>query len=302
MRRSLAIGDLAELVVLDTRIPGRDLQYGDDGAKALDDPTRSLLDADQRAWALERIGDQSRRWCLLASQVPVAELELPIPLGRVVDEAMPAGYRVIDGEAICTDVWEGYPVERTALIDAIGQRGTGAVVVSGDVHSSWASLLCDAGDHAVAADLVAPAVSATEMGQRLPRGWRKLAEKIGDDVPHQVWHDLERHGYLRVDIRPHVVRGDWFAIESDQHGEQPERLASWAIDWSQPGRLRREVPSSALGAIDDARRPGVPVDALPAPAAPPPRSRAKRGALLIASLVVFALVAVVAGRLRRRSR
>ena len=38
MHRSFRLGDLVELVVLDTRIPGRDLQAGDEGAKALDDP------------------------------------------------------------------------------------------------------------------------------------------------------------------------------------------------------------------------------------------------------------------------
>ncbi|MDQ2677613.1 MAG: alkaline phosphatase D family protein, partial [Actinomycetota bacterium] len=39
--RSFRVGDLAELVVLDARLVGRDQQAGDDGALAVDDPNRS---------------------------------------------------------------------------------------------------------------------------------------------------------------------------------------------------------------------------------------------------------------------
>ena len=77
--RSVAIGDLAELVLLDTRLVGRDRQAGDDGAKPLDDPDRSLLGDEQRAWLAERLGDTTRPWAVVASGVVVNELELAWP-------------------------------------------------------------------------------------------------------------------------------------------------------------------------------------------------------------------------------
>jgi phosphodiesterase/alkaline phosphatase D-like protein len=303
MRRSFVIGDLAELVVLDTRIPGRDQQVGDDGAKPLDDPDRALLDPDQRRWARERILDRTRPWCLLASQVPVAVLELPVPLGGVVEDLMPSGYLVLDGEAVCTDLWEGYPAERNALVDAMARRGPGTVVLSGDVHSSWASLICDEHDDVVAVDLVCPAVSATEMGQQLPRGWRTAAEKVANDVPHQVWHDLERHGYLHVDVRPDRVRGDWYAADSDRDGGRPERLASWEVGRTSPLQLVEATPSSAASAFDDAVRPGVPLEALPQPEPINRHHRSKLArAIAVAVGVAGSAAAVVLVRRRARSR
>lgn len=301
MRRSFVIGDLAELVVLDTRIPGRDLQSGDEGAKSLEDPDRALLDPEQRRWAHERVLDTTRPWCLLASQVPVADLELPVPMGTLVDDAMPSGYRVIDGEAVCTDLWDGYPVERRALIDVIARRGAGTVVLSGDVHSAWASLLCTETGDAVAVDFVTSAVSATEMGQQLPPGWRKAAERIANEVPRQVWHDLERHGYLHVDVRPDRVRADWYAIESDERDAVPERLASWAVDHTAPGHLRRATPDSPSASFADVIRPGLPRETMPAPEAPPPRAPSSRIKILVGlAAVLGAAVAVLAWRRRRQ--
>ena len=44
--RSFAVGDLAEIVLLDTRIIGRDVQPDDDGTLPYDDPRRSMLGDD----------------------------------------------------------------------------------------------------------------------------------------------------------------------------------------------------------------------------------------------------------------
>ena len=69
--RSFDAGDLAELVLLDTRLWGRDEQADEPGALPLRAPERSLLGDDQRAWALERVADTTRPWLLLANGVVV---------------------------------------------------------------------------------------------------------------------------------------------------------------------------------------------------------------------------------------
>lgn len=193
MHRSVTFGDLAELLVLDTRIPGRDLQAGDPGAKPIDDPDRRMIPESQMEWAESRLADRSTTWTVVTSQVPLARLQLPVPFGSVVDAGMPSGYRVIDGRALCTDGWDGYPAQRGRLASALDRREGSAVVVSGDVHSNWAALVRDDSDRSVAVDMVTTAVSATAMGEQLPEGWHprrthlRQGRRHGLERPRAPW-------------------------------------------------------------------------------------------------------------------
>ena len=307
MHRSVAFGDLAELVVLDTRIPGRDLPSGDEGAKALDDPDRRIVPDAQMDWVEERLADRTRTWAIVASQVPVAPLTLPVPPGTVAelaDDAMPSGYRVVDGHAVCTDLWDGYPVQRERLARALDARAGSAVVVSGDVHSNWAALVPDpTGQRAVAADLVTSSVSATAMGEQLPHGWRTVAEKVvANRVRDAVWSDLEHHGYLRIDVRPEELRGDWIAVEPGERPLRPRVIASWALAPQQPVELRPAVPSSSVTGFRDVRRPRLPFTE-PAPVVPERAPGLTGRRVRIAALALVPVVAAgawLAWRSRRR--
>jgi alkaline phosphatase D len=310
MWRSFAIGDLAELVLLDTRIPGRDEQSEGRDLEHLCDPSRSMLDPDQRAWAYDRIRDRERPWCLLATAVVLSPLELHVPAGALIDDAMPSGYDVIDGEAVCTDEWDGYPVERRKLLNVVAERGGGTVLLSGDVHSSWAfETRNDPTLAPVAVEFVAPAVSSTPMGDQLP-GVEHTAELVADDVPNQRWHDLHHHGYVRLDVRPGEVRADWLAVDDDDRSVPPRTLASWAVDPAFPPRLRPATPSipdAAIGTDDARTRPGLPLDVLPLPAArsarPEPRAAAiGRVALRAAPLVAVGVAVALVLRRRRGGR
>lgn len=305
MHRSVRLGDLAELVVLDTRIPGRDLQAGDEGAKPLHDPDRRLIPEAQMEWAEERLADRSTAWAVVASQVPVARLQLPIPFGAIVDAAMPSGYKVVDGNALCTDGWDGYPVQRARLAEALDRRHGSAVVVSGDVHSNWASAIHDpSGERVVAMDFVTTAVSSTAMGEQLPAGWRAIADAMAEEATDKVWSDLRHHGYLRVDIRPDELRGDWIAVEPGEEPMRPTVIASWAVRPELPVVLREATPSSSLTEFADVRRPGLPLSTLPVPDERPSARRSFRARVRRAALVasVAALVVGVTLAARRRWR
>ena len=302
MHRSFRFGDLLELVVLDTRIPGRDLQSGDEGAKPLDDPG-----APDHPRGADGVGRGATRrpvvaWAVVASQVPVARLQLPIPLGSLVDAALPSGYRVIDGNLVCTDGWDGYPVQRERMARALEGRQGSAVVVSGDVHSNWASLVLDpTGERAVAADMVTTAVSATAMGEQLPAGWRTVAEELTTGVADYVWRDLEHHGYLRVDVRPDELRGDWIATDPGVEPLRPTVIGCWAVRPELPVVLRESTPSSSVIGFADVRRPGLPLDVLPVPELRPAarqsfRARGRR----VATVAGLAGSAVGLGVLVRR--
>ena len=124
--RSLSLGSLADLVVLDTRTWGRDRQPTT-GAEVGGPPQdgsanveRSMLGSDQAAFVAERLqrpDDPAQRppWVLLANQVMFHPLRVPVPSAALVDEITMAGLLVVGDEALNADQWDGYPQARDAL-------------------------------------------------------------------------------------------------------------------------------------------------------------------------------------------
>ncbi|MEH0008031.1 MAG: alkaline phosphatase D family protein [Flavobacteriales bacterium] len=91
--RSLTIGNLVNLIMLDTRLIGRDkqLSYGDyfdpqghfDSASFqadLFDPERTMLGATQKAWLLDELRTDSARWQVLGNQVLMGKMRIPVKL------------------------------------------------------------------------------------------------------------------------------------------------------------------------------------------------------------------------------
>jgi alkaline phosphatase D len=126
-------GTLAELVTLDDR------QYRSHHAcratlnprgKPLEncaerlDPGRTMLGAGQEAWFADGMRRASSRWNVIAQQTLMAELDRG-PGERHVYWA---------------DGWDGYPIARQRLLDAVAASPVkDTLVLGGDVHSFWAA-------------------------------------------------------------------------------------------------------------------------------------------------------------------
>jgi alkaline phosphatase D len=94
--RQFRYGDLVDLLMLDTRLVGRDLQvaYTDfingglidvDAARAaVNDPNQQLLGEDQTGWLKDRLTNSTSRWQVLGQQVLVGRDPLPEPVARAV--------------------------------------------------------------------------------------------------------------------------------------------------------------------------------------------------------------------------
>ena len=263
--RSVAIGDLAELVVLDTRLSGRDQQAGDEGTKPLHDPTRSLLGDEQRAWVAERAADVSRPWMLLVTGVVVNEVELPLPAAAaLLNPLLPNGYDAVDGKIIHDDQWDGYPAERERLIDALAARGRAggrAVILSGDIHSSWAfeGPRSPAEATPVAVEFTTPSVASKPMGHsRVPGAWR-LLDGLMRTLEHAPFADVTARGYGLLDVTRDAATMSWWFVEPTAADPSADaslgacyvsRRAGW------PPRLEPSTPAPDLA------RPGLP-DPLP---------------------------------------
>lgn len=297
MWRSVALGDLAELVVLDTRLGGRDAQP--DEGQDLDDPSRHLLSPPQWSWVEERVADRSRPWCLLASQVPISVMELPMPDHLDLDDRLPDGYTLRDGVALCTDQWDGYRAERDRLVALLDERGGGTVVLSADIHSSWVfDGPFNAALEPVAGELTGTSISSTTMGGNLGRAGAALAERIADGMEHVRWVDLDEYGFVLVDVTTSSVEGSFWAVDPSDRSATARRMAAWAIG---PSRGARWARIDSDTSDDQPEVEGLPAEGPPAGGRAPSPGRSvlgklvRVGAVVGAGLVVRSLV-----RARRR--
>lgn len=292
--RSLELGDLAEIVVLDARLGGRDEALDSAGGDSeIESPDRKMLSPEQWEWATERIGDRTRPWTIVSSQIPVSEMRLPMPDSVDVDSLLPEGYTVMDGVGICTDQWDGYAAEQRRLAEALGRRGGGAVLLSADVHSSW---VFDgpfaANGEPVAGELTGSSVSSTTMGGNLGPAATGLVERIGAGMDHVCWVDLDEHGFIVVDVTPDRVRGEMWKADPYDTSARAERMTAWHIGPEAGARWQEADDVAAEDDDDPAAVEG------PAPLGPPAGGRLpdpKRkvaGKLLRAAAAAGVLVAL----------
>ena len=217
--RGFRFGDLADLLMLDTRLVGRDEQLPRDPASTFADPTRSLLGAPQEVWLMDQLTRSAAdeiRWRVLGQQVLFSPLALPGALPN-------------------PDAWDGYPASRTRLLDHLEAHGIGDVVVlTGDIHSSWAFDVArdpfDAaaydpatGAGSLAVEFVAPAISSSALGTfpRAVEAYRDAAQTR----PHLRWHDLDRRGYGLLDLAPERAQAEWWFVETVTERRLDERFA-----------------------------------------------------------------------------
>jgi alkaline phosphatase D len=110
--RRLQYGDLLDLLMLDTRLIGRDLQftYSDfttdgiiDVAQAragYGDSNRTLLGGTQRDWLRQHLSQSSARWQVLGQQVLMSRYHLPAPIMESLDPGIsPDNPKLAEGTA-----------------------------------------------------------------------------------------------------------------------------------------------------------------------------------------------------------
>lgn len=203
--RQFAYGDLFDLVLLDTRFAGRDPRIGANCDRAgIDDPTRSLLGAEQEGWFFEALRASYARgagWRLVAQQVMMGQLS-----------------DVARGCVTHPDQWDGYAPSRARVLGLLRDEAIDNVVVlTGDAHSSWAFDLAEApfdaerydpttGQGSLAVEFVTPSVSS-------PATFADDGESPSTH-PHLKYVDRVRHGYVLVDVARERVQAEWYHVGS----------------------------------------------------------------------------------------
>jgi alkaline phosphatase D len=235
--RTFRIGSLADVLMLDTRLTGRDQQVDRKEIARIEDPQRSLLGRAQEAWLFGELREsQARgaRWQVLGQQVMFAPMAPP---------GQPAGN---------ADAWDGYRPARDRIVDYLAaHRMPNAVVLTGDVHSSWAYDIARdpwggydrrTGRGTTAVEFVTPSVTS-------PSGWtpETAARRLADMQaarPHLHWADGLTHGYVVLDLTRAAVQADWFAVRTIEERTTDERFVKGFVSEHGNPHLM-EAPTSA---------------------------------------------------------
>jgi alkaline phosphatase D len=235
--RTVRLGPLADLVLLDTLLVGREAPVaGRRPVVGIRRRDRALLGPDQWKWLEETLGSGDR-WALVASQVVMAPIHLLASTGGLGRRLGAVG----GGLIVNSGQWDGYPEERERLLRLLAGRGGPAVVLSGDLHSSWVSQLAleDGRRAPVAPDFTVPAVSAPTFARALApkvRGARSVLERVIRRANPQVaWVDTAAHGYLVVDVTAEQVEGQWWHVDRVGRRTEVEHLAAtWSVRRDDP--------------------------------------------------------------------
>ncbi len=204
--RHVAIGGLCDLVLVDTRLGGREAQVGDGGPAVEPASGPQLLSDDQWDWLDGIIGRSTASWIVLGSQVQVAPLRLGWWPTRSGSGRLP--FRL--APVINPDQWDGYPAERQRLIDLLDRHDRDDVVIlSGDLHGRFATSIRRPGRPDLV-EVTTPSISAPTFGSRLdsrlPVPSRWTARWIEVINPHIRHLDLHHHGSTVVDVDVDTIR------------------------------------------------------------------------------------------------
>jgi len=192
--RRLRFGRHLSLHVLDTRRHRTPQACGDGVRPRCEewaDPARAMLGAAQESWLAEGLR-RGAGWQVLAQQVVLA-------------------HRLLSGDRLSMDAWDGYPAARTRLLEML--RGHDAAVLTGDVHRAWANDVAEGpGAAPVAAEFVATSItsegdgsaaqpSAPEVMARNP--WMKFHSNLRGFTWHEAGAASLQARFMAV---PYVTR------------------------------------------------------------------------------------------------
>lgn len=207
--RQFPFGNLVDLNMLDTRFYGRDEQIKKFDGKAELDESRSLLGFEQESWLQNNLmaaKNNGVKWKVLGQQVQMLQLRM-------------------FGQYVNADAWDGYQAARNRLLGFIEDNNIDNVVIlTGDVHSSWAAEICkdpykknnynaQTGEGAVAVELVTPSVTSPTIPiPGIQQGVGDMAKVLRGENQHIKYIDFKNRGFVRLAITPEKAQAYWHHV------------------------------------------------------------------------------------------
>jgi alkaline phosphatase D len=254
--RALDWGDLARIVLLDTRYIGRlrqlDYRRGlglrllSDGAGTqaaveefraqLNDPSRTLLGAEQEAWVGDTFAQSKQRgqtWQVVAQQIAMGEQLVGAGAAAMVSPAAHSNVRryATVAERLGRmrmpwnlDAWDGYPAARERFLQTCTAHANNAVILGGDSHNTWVNNLASPGDsaHNAAIEFAGASVTSPGLEQAMAAGAPGAREAMMMSAnPHLAWCDVTNRGYGALKFTRGACEAEWVAFANVREAEAP---------------------------------------------------------------------------------
>jgi alkaline phosphatase D len=229
--RRFDYGDLLTLLMLDTRLYGRDRQPdAGEGVTpemvetAMADGTRRLLGREQEQWLREQIDSAGTTWQVIGQQVMVSptrspDLEPLLDLDRdsmLPREQLEQYVAMSKGNPpMLLDTWNGYPLARRDFLEDLS-RARNPVVLSGDLHTSMAgNLIPDGADAPVSVELMTGSITSPGFAEYLPE---VRAGAVRDATlalnPSLAYMETDRRGWLCVSFDGEQCTAEWHLLDT----------------------------------------------------------------------------------------
>ncbi|MFN3877557.1 MAG: alkaline phosphatase D family protein [Brevundimonas sp.] len=245
INRSFDFGDLASLVMVETRLlaRGEQMTFADipktaEGApdvaafEALRQASdRDLLGERQRQWigeTLSRSKAAGRPWQILGNQVVMAKIKGPdisrmMPpeqiqqmLASLEDDVRPQIEAAIQlfklGLPFNLDSWDGYPAGRERLYETFAAADVAPIVLAGDSHAFWVNELHDSAGARRAVEFGTSSISSPSPGDHV--GGLPLGVALSAANPEVKFCDQTSKGYVLLTITRDQVVGELWAVST----------------------------------------------------------------------------------------
>ncbi|WP_447030146.1 alkaline phosphatase D family protein [Vibrio parahaemolyticus] len=249
--RQFSFGNLVNLMMLDTRLVGRDkpLDYFSLSAPTMEaigglvaqsrSADRELLGTEQLAWLMKEFNTHDAKWNVLGQQVLMSRMELPSSVMTAMfqlftsteekkTEALLAVNTAITGyladpsaDPISLpynlDAWDGYYVEREKVYQLAKASSGNFVCLAGDTHNAWASELKDVSNNPIGVEFATSSVSSPGLEEYLALDPVAIAQ-MEYTLPHLVselqWADIKQRGFMRVTFTAEAAQSTWYLVST----------------------------------------------------------------------------------------
>lgn len=250
----LEYGDVARVVVLDTRLIGR--------AEPVDttnvSPQQTILGPEQMEWFLGELSSARAQWTLVVSAVQFAPFKVtPLPEDQ-------------GGTYFLEDSWDGYRHDRNLVMKRLADnRIDNVIFLSGDSHSmtSW-DLPVDPHDRDGYDPLTGEGSLAVEFGSGAIANSGVLTDAVRAINPHMKYAS-PLNGYVILDFDRQRVQGDYFATGAPSVRNRTETFQRALVNQTGSNRLTTSMtqtePREDAPALAPQQSPGSSSSAPPPP-------------------------------------